>query len=279
MFELLRLLLKLRLGIALLGLVVFWQGWMLIRPKPFPLDPRREAMATTAAENLAESMPQPPLRRPTLVVTPFQGDATGKVTEAVRKAVDRVGRYAVQPTTTMQNVMRELGLAEQSLSPESIASVDLGNLGTDYLLAGRVGVLSATTDKDEAVLEALLVPAGSPSDTVRLCGEAVLDRSVTGIQRAIQSHPWPARLASWLALLLLLPLVLVPLVRRGLARESNAANLGMLLGLTLVTGLAAYAMLGFRLETVHSVISLVGGVGLALTYNWFLLSRLEDLRR
>ena len=259
-------------------MAALWQGWMLVRPKPFPLDARCRVVAVQAAGRLAEKIPRPSAGKPTMVVSRFEGDPTGDVTDAVRRAVDRVGGYAVQPTTVLQNILRESGIEQEPLAPEAATSVDFKKLGTSYLLAGRVGALYARSDEDKAVLEAVLVAADGSSQPVRFSAEASRDQRQSAATLAVRSYPWPARLVSWLAVTLLLPLALAPLARRGLEKESSAVNLGMLLGLTLLSGLAAYAMMGFQLETALSAALLIGAAGVACAYSWALLSRIEDWR-
>ncbi len=259
--------------------VVIWQAWMTLRPKPFPLDERRSALADEAALSLAESLPVPSVGRPTVVVAPFQRDPTGAVTEAVRRAIERVDRYTVRPKTTLQNAYRELGIREQPLRPEDATAVAMEQIDGEYLLAGRVRVLSARSDRDEAMLEGVLVPVGNAEAAVPLSGTMIRDYTVEAESLPIQTYPWPSRLVGWIALVVLLPLVVAPVVSRGLARQSNGVNLLMLLGTTLVSGLAAYAMLGFRVDTELAAALLVGGSAVALAYNWSILAKLEELRQ
>jgi hypothetical protein len=128
------------------------------------------------------------------------------------------------------------------------------------------------------MLEAMLVPLDEPSAAIRLSASAGDLQTTADRETAVQSYPWPARVVSWLALAALLPIVFIAFTRRGLERESNAINLCMLLGLTLVAALAAYAMMGFQLHSGWSATLLVGAVGAALAYNWVVLAKMEDMR-
>jgi len=130
---------------------------------------------------------------------------------------------------------------------------------------------------DEALLDAVLLPVGSPDRAVRLSAEALHDHTAGPARSAVETYPWPARLVGWLALALLLPLASAPLAIRGLEMQSNAINLALLLGLTLVAGLAAFAMIGFRLDTFSSAVLLVAAVAGALAYNWMVLVKLDEL--
>jgi hypothetical protein len=296
-------LMRLRVRIPLLVAAAIAYGWMMVRPRPFPLDARRTELADEVAGKLAESLPLPSVGRPAIVVLPFERDPSGSVTDAVRRAIQRVDRYAVQASSLWENVLRESGFGPQPVALEQAESLAASHLPGEYLLAGRVEMLSARTDMDEAVLEGVLVPVGSanpsgapmvevsgpqsshaapvaatPVRTVRLRAEAIHDHLAATRPAPVETYPWPARLVVWLLVVLLLPLVVSPLASRALERESNAMNLVMLLGLTAITGVAALAMLGFRLETAWSAVLLLAGVGLALGYNWMVLSKLEELR-
>ena len=265
-----------RVMLPILLVVVAGQCWMMYRPKPFPLDERRTELAHEVAGKLAEALPVPAAGRPAVVVAPFERDPTGRLTDAVRRAIERVDRYAVQPTSFVQNVLADLGVRRE-LAPEAAASVAMDDLKSEYLLAGRVEKLSARTDMDEALVSAVFIPVGVPDEATPIHVEAVHDHTAGAEGPAVQTYPWPARLVSWLAFALVLPLAVAPLACRGLEMQSNAVNLAMLLGLTLAAGLAAFAMLGFRLDTWLAATLLVAAVAAALAYNWMVLNKLEEL--
>jgi len=247
-------------------------------------------------------MPVPPAGRPTVVVAPFEHDPTGAVTDAVRRAIERVDCYTVRPPGLLETIYWKTGLGAKAVAPEAAEALAREKLDAEFVLAGRVTLLSARSDKDEAALEGVLVPVappgmgkgsagedsgrgdaaqGSGGETgrgIRLVAEAVHDHTPRARPTAIETYAWPARLVAWLAAALLLPLVAAPLVCRGLEKESNAINLALLVGLTAVAGLTAYAMLGFRLATGWAAALLVLGTALALIYNWAVLAKLEELR-
>jgi len=256
-----------------------WQGWMLVRPRPYPLDDRRRAMADEAATDLARKMPSPASGRPNLAVARFEGDSTGFVTVAVRRAIDRRGQYAVKAPGVLENLLKRIGLEKRGVPPERVLQQDLGKVEADYVLAGRVEKLAATEVADEAALTAVLLSTGGTAGAKRIAAEArrVYHRSRMG--RAVSSYPWPARLITWAGFALLLPLALVSFTARGLAMDSNAVNLAMLAGLTLASALAAWAMLGFTVDTWWAACLLVLAVAAALAYNWFLLGKQEDFRQ
>jgi hypothetical protein len=301
-FKLLWRVARIRLILPILCVGLVAQAWMTVRPKPNPLDARRLELADEVAGKLAESLPRPTLGRPTLVVMPFDRDPTGSVTDAVCRAIERVDRYTIQPPSLLENIFRQYGIPVQPVTPEAAESLAIENAPAEFLLAGRVQMLSARSDMDEASLEGVFIPIGGVQDVqtlpaeapigansmqapigslsraVRLLAETVHDHTADTQPAPVETYPWPMRLVLWLLATLLLPVVVTPLVSRGLEKQSNTVNLLMLLGLTTVAGVAAFAMVGFRLDTAWGASLLVAGTGLALVYNWLVLSKVDELR-
>ncbi len=293
---------RFRLILPLLLIGVVGQAWMTVRPKPNPLDSRRLELADEVASKLAESLPRPTVGRPTLIVMPFDRDPTGSVTDAVCRAIERVDRYTVQPRSLLDNVFRQYGTPVHPITPEAAETLAIEDTPAEFMLAGRVQMLSARSDIDEAAIEGVFIPVGGANETLDPTAEAVIAASSTGLptgslSRTVrllaetvhdhateeqplpaETYPWPARLVTWLLVALLLPLVATPLISRGLEKQSNTVNLLMLLGLTTVAGVAAFAMVGFQLDTAWGASLLVAGTGLALAYNWLVLSKVDELR-
>lgn len=292
-----------RLMLPVLGLAVAAQGWLLVRPGPLPLDDRRLELTDEVARKLAESLPTPAAGRPTLAVLPLERDPTGAVTDAVRRAIDRVDRYTVLPPSLLERVVTECGLTRNTIRLDGAEELDLARIPAEFALVGHVQSLSARSDSDEAVLEGVLIhnasspgeavydhrvsPPGPPwaqegsvvqEGSVRLRAEVVHDHRPAAKLAGMAAWYQPSRLLFWLLLMLGLPLAAIPLIQRGLDRQSNAVNLLMLLGLTAAAGLGVWAAIGTPIETGLGAALLVLTLVLALGYNWWLLSKLEELR-
>lgn len=287
--------------LGLLGIALIFACWIALQPKPQPLEIERRELADRAARHLAESLPTPEGERPTLAVLPLERDTTGQVTASVRRAIARVDRYNVQPESWWGQFRRRLGFESKSVTPEAVDRVAREHTSADYLLAGKIQTLAVRHDNQEAVLDAVLVPVaqrlkstptvsearyvstdsklnGWPSGTRHVTARASSNPSDASPARSVTSESWFGRLVGWTFLVLLSPLVVAPLLIRGLEKQSNAVNLAMLLGLTGVMGVTAFAITGFQVNTVGSAALVVAGVALALTYNWLVLSKLEELR-
>jgi hypothetical protein len=263
-----------RLGVVL---IVIAQGWVLVRPRPLPLDSARRALVEDAARQLAERLPAAPPGRPSLVVAQFQRDPTGLATDAVRRAIDRAGGFAVQPASFWENARRVLGIGIDGLAPEAAATATGNRLDGDYLMAGRLHRLAARSEREEAALEAVLVDARVPSQAISVKAEVARDHSRGQTAARITSYAWPARLAAWLALVVLLPLTLAPWLLRAVECRSNAVNLGLLLGLAAAGTAAALAVTGFRLEGSCAALALAAAAATALGYNWVVLDKMDKI--
>lgn len=273
-----------RVMLPVLALAVAAQGWLLVRPRPLPLDARRLELTDEVARKLAESLPVPAVERPTLAVLPFERDPTGVVTDAVRRAIERVDRFTVLPPGLLDRVQAEYGWTRNSVSLDKADELDLARVPGEFVLVGQVQNLSARSDGDEAVLEGVLIRnassrASPPKEkAVRIRAEAVYDhRSAAALAGAAAWYP-PSRLLIAALLVLGLPLVAAPAIQRGLDRQSNAVNLLMLLGLTAAAGTGCWGVVGASLETGLGAALLVLTLVFALGYNWWLLSKLEELR-
>lgn len=83
-----------------------------------------------------------------------------RLTEAVCRSIERVDRYSIPPVTGWQNALEQLGVRPEPVGPEQAAALANEDFEGEYLLAGRVRMLSARSDCDEALLEAVLIPVG-----------------------------------------------------------------------------------------------------------------------
>jgi hypothetical protein len=297
-------LLRVRLLVPLLAIAAAGEFWLSVRPKPCPLDERRVRLADEVAAKLAESLPVPQVGRPSIIVLPFERDPTGSITEAVRRAVERVDRYAVEPASLWENTCRKIGFDLAPVSVDRVESLPASGIPAEYLLAGRVVTLSARSDMDEANLDAVFIPVGvtnldvgepkpvtavseqaiggrplgEPNHLLRLRAEAAHDHRAEAGSTAAGLFARPDRLLFWLLTALLIPLIFASLITRGLARESNGLNLAMLLGLTVLAGTAAWALLELDPKTGSGATLLALTVAIGLAYNWCILSKLEELR-
>jgi hypothetical protein len=124
---------------------------------------------------------------------------------------------------------------------------------------------------------AVLAGAHESSQPIHVTAEVTHDRERLPEAASVASNAWPARLAGWLAMVLLLPLALAPWLRRALDCRSNAVNLGLLLGLALAGAGAAYGMMGLDLEGGWAALLLVAAAVVALAYNWVVLDKMEEI--
>ncbi len=118
-------------------------------------------------------------------------------------------------------------------------------------------------------------PAATPKMTAR---QRPAPADPASREQTGPAFAWPARALTWLAVVVMLPLAVAPLTRRMLEAESNAMNLALLAGLTAAGGLTAWALMEFRLAGWWAAPLLALAAGVAGVYNWFVLSKQEQLR-
>ncbi len=296
--------LKMLILLLLLGTVAVGGLRWSVRPTSSALDDRRGQLAQEVAVKLAESLPVPSAGRPSIVVLPFERDPTGSVTDAVRRAVERVDRYQVEPVSLWENLCRRLGFRVEPVNMDDAPGLGKHSIPADYILAGRVVTLSARSDMDEATLEGVLAAIGTGTvsktgsepvtevgtgalatgqvadseSVIQLRAEAVHDHRAEGNQTASGIFSQPTRWLVWLMTAFCVPWLFASMLTRGLAEESNGLNLAMLLGLTGVSSFAAWALLELPMETQTGATLLVLTVILGFAYNGYFLTRLEEMR-
>lgn len=269
---------------ALAALVLAcWQGWGVVRPKPWPTDDLQRAAIEDVCWQAAEAVPTELPGIKDLAVMRLAGyDHDGYITARLAECLHRIGRYPVLHETLSGNIKKELGVGEVPVATATEAVAAAKSLGVAGVVFGRVE--ENRRDRDSASVRVDLKVARI--DT----GEQVFARSLTARQ------PPPATTASegvsasgilsgirpfavWAVIMLLLPILLVPIIRQMLEKESNTVNLALLLALTLVDVLVACLLLGNPLAGWIPGLLLLGALAVAGPYNYWLCSLLEKTAR
>jgi len=100
-----------------------------------------------------------------------------------------------------------------------------------------------------------------------------------GLGGSIRAASLVKRVLIWLALAALLPLLLIPLIKRLLEKNSNAVNFALLAGLTLIDLAAAFVLAGFELFSWLPALMILAAGAAGAVYNYWLCSALERLRK
>jgi len=283
-------------GLALLCLVGA-QAYHAMAPRRHQVDFLRKTVADEAVHQAVRRMPRDENVKQ-LLVADLPGDHTGYLKEQLRAELRSSGKFEVADDTLVQRVKKEvLGVAKSSglISRDLVESIEGDGIrsleaaiefgeraGVDGVLFGEVTDFSAS-DK------------GSRVDMMLRIVDVKGKRAIFGDNIGNEVKPGPTspsyvrariigsskgwRLLTWVLVVLLLPLVLSHFLTLLLERESNAANVMALIGLTVIDLLLAFALLGFYVASIAAAGVLIFALLLSLGYNYWIYNLLERLRK
>lgn len=268
------------LAVALLVGVTVIQAWWLIGPDDEPLGfARRNVAARTAAVVALEIPGRDGIT--TLAILPLRNDPNEVVTRRLKESIAARGRYEIIEESLFRRLLAQL--RKTPVPPFTVAeAVSVARqIGADAVLFGEVTRFSGQQGEAMLAIDVRLAERES--------GQAVwvkhYEEQLSGAPTTVDY--WRARLADankpqrvviWVCLVLLLPLVTAPLVRRVTAEESNALNLGMLVAYTAVGAAAAWALTGFWVPSWWTAFALLLAMGSAAVYNYKVASVIDELR-
>ncbi len=267
------------LGLAGYALYGHWN-----RHRPEPLDPyRREAARLVADEIVGKIRVDNDLDGPVLML-PLAGDkGEDEVSDMLRAALDDAGRYRLIAPGVLFDYLEAEQKSRDSLrdDPAAIAKA-AATLGADGLLTGKIIRFPAPRGHDKTEIELSLALHGKD-------GGLVFEERY---RASVEPNPfslayWRATIAgvggwtrflAWLGFVLLLPAALVPLIKKALARESNATNAWLLLGQTAAGAFAAFVALELRIDGAFDALALLVATVATAMFNFLATSTVEYLR-
>ncbi len=237
-------LLKARYAAAALALVGAYEVYSFLAPAAVELEPERMRAADEAAAAVARAMPEE-WRRKKMFVAPVASDASGYVTQSLKRAVARLDKAEpVAPPRTEKVISLITALAGKeagAATPEArTAALKIARAaGAELLLLGRVRELSLTDGVPRIDLGVEVLDAGTGAKAWGF------DAAWTPpfLERTVGLVPPMKRAIGWILFVLLVPWAAMPIVRPVLKRESNAANAAMLLVLAGISVALAYVAL------------------------------------
>lgn len=264
-------LLRPRTALVLLALVGAWEAYVWLRPAgEGGLDEARQQMASEACWRVVEKLPSLP-EGAVLAVAPLAGDTGGHVTKQLRTFLFRSGHVVMPEEGLLDRIRRELGFSE-SAPPDRDAAVELARrAGATHVLTGRVADFGTIRDEGRIDLRLQVVPVAGGESTslaVRLPDSAEARRWSTRI--------WA--IVGWIAGALALPLVCWPVVKAVLEKESNAATLGLLVGLSVLAAGGAMWLWDVGTGWIAAVAVPVAFLA-SITYNYIIFAGIEASRR
>jgi hypothetical protein len=263
---------------------VVWQGWTVVRPKPWQPSALEKAVTEAVCWQAAKALAAKELAGIEKIAVLRLGgrDTGGRVTSQLADCIHRTGPVEVLHESFVNNLMKELGIADKPVTTLAEAAQAGKKMGVSGVVFGDVAELTsddrsasvrlnlrlANVAKEEAVFAESFAAKEPPSAA-----------SVKGVRYAIQATSPVKRLLIWLAFAAILPILLIPLLKGFLAQESNAVNFGLLTGLTLADLLLAFLLCGLIAVDWVPALLLVGAAGASGVYNYWLCCTVEKLRQ
>jgi hypothetical protein len=264
--------------LGVLGSAVFGGFHFLGAPEDNPGSMQRslaDKICTQAVQDLPKMA-----NVPSVAVLSLAGDDSNYLTGLLRQKIVASGQYRVLDETFFGKLMQEFGKREAAVTRLSEAVGLARQLGVDLVVFGEVPRPQPESGAGVLRLELRMAERSS--------GQAVFARSYSeevGGSLILNSY-WRSRIADsskgwriffWILFTLLLPIAAIPLIRRLVSAESNAANLLLLLGLTVIDMFAALLLTGFWIPTVWTALILVAALGGSIFYNYCIASFVERM--
>lgn len=269
-----------RLVVLFLTAATLFEGYLLLRPNGDELGFLRRTLADRAAAEIVEDLPQNGAR--TLAVLPLAGDVDEFLTTTLRESVRSSGKYALLDDSFFHKIWSELGRRDAPVADLDGALAAARKAGVDFALFGEI--VQFETTENRAALKVNLRLAD------RAAHQAVFARTFerTSGGGTFSSPYWRAHIADssklhralvWMLVVLLLPIVTAPIIRRVTEEESNAWNLALLVVYTSIDGVLAFALTGFWVPGVLTATVLLAAFASSAYYNYLTATLIGGLKR
>jgi hypothetical protein len=262
-----------------LGLSLLYQGYQVLTPDGETPGLMRQNLAERICAQVARDLPKME-GMPSLAVLDLAGDKEGFLSNILREKIIAAERYRILDESFFRKLMREAGRAGVPVSNLEDAIAAARQIGVDLILFGEVPEYDVTEKTGTLKVELRMAE--------RSTGQAVFVRTYkeeAGGDLVLNSY-WRARIAGsskgrrifiWVVAVLLLPLATLPLIRRLTSEESNALNLVMLLGYTILDMFLALLLTGVWIPTIWTAAILVLALAGSGYYNYLVASFVERM--
>jgi len=262
-------------------LSLLWLGYKTFGPTHYSLDTILRDLADRAVERASVDIPKIDGVE-TATVLNLKGDHNGYVTEALRRELNRTGKYKVLGKSLYDKLADEFNWQKTEVSTLEQALERGRKIGTDAVIFGEVSSLmqDQKAAKVEMIVRAAAVRSGEAL-FIKDYGDRVIKRSTSMryIKAKMSDAPFGWKLFIWLLFTIFLPIATFFIPKRVLREESNFFNFALLLGYTLLNFLFAFILSGFRVSGFWNSLFLIIALGLSGTYNFFALSLIDKYSR
>lgn len=265
---------------GLLMLVLAWQFWVFLQPRPRVLTPEEanavQLLARDVGDRLAVQV-QGPAR---FGVAHFIGDERDALTDAVREELATRAGWTVEQGSIIEKFLEDIGRAiARATSIEEIVQAGQ-KVELDVLVAGRVLALETTNGAGRAVAQVYAYDLRPGAWVVReTLTAAWTPNALQQAGRRMQQASPMARLAIWIAVVVLLPWLTAFATHRALERKSNFSSFVVLGSYTLAGVALAMALTGFAVQGGGAAARLLFALVLCALYNYWACERIADRAR
>ncbi len=258
-----------QLGSVALVFLALWQVWDVFSPKQPELPYLRKQVADQTIGRIVTDLPRIETVK-SIVVLPFANDPTGYVTNQVHDRIQASGRFRVIDDTLWQKIQKEVGIEGKPVSilPDAL---EVGRkTGTDAAIFGEVRTFEMTETvgtidlfvrmvdlRNELVLFAMRYQDSMTASPL----------SISYVGSRISDSSLPRRVVIGFLFVLLLPWLTIQAMILVLKKQSNEANVGVILAYALADALGIYVLMGFSLDNWLSALTILLSIGLATLYN------------
>jgi hypothetical protein len=270
-------LLSLKLSWLPLGGALLWLAYEAFGPTHYKIDTILKTLSDRVIKQAVNDIPKFKGVE-TVAVLNFKGDYNGYVTETLREALNRTGKFKILSKSLYDRLAAEFDWRKTDVSTLAEA-LDRGRKsGTDAVIFGEVPNLMQ--DENEAKIEMIVRAAD-----VKMQEPVFIQEYAQNIQKHATSLRYMGtkmtetsfglKLFLWLLFTVFLPVATFFIPKRIFAKESNFLNFALLLSYTLLSFLFAFILAGFRVTGFWNSLLLILALGLSGTYNYFALSLIE----
>ena len=259
---------RLRWVFLAVAVVAAWEGYVLLKPQPHPLDEHRRDVAVEACWEAVEKLPKLPTAG-SVAVLRLAGDTTGYVTDQLRGLIERKGKYTQPRPTLIDRVMRELKIDENEVGLADKARAAGQETKSPFVLFGRVSEFTSDRSEGRIRMELSVLDVGSG----RLVGETVRIAVPDDTAGGGLAIAWAVLI--WLAFTMLLPFAGWGVIRWVLRKETNLATGTALIGCAMLSWLLGFGLIGFAISSWLTGAGLLLAFVLTLAYDYAIFIAIE----
>ncbi len=266
-----------RLSWIPLVLILGWQAYKTVVPKPYQLDNVRKILANQIIEDAVNKVPSfEHIEK--IAILKFKGDYTNFVTHKFKEELFKTGKYNIVKDSILKRILKEFGKEEVPIYSYEEALKIGKKIGTEGVIFGEI--LEFLQDEKEAKMEMFirLLDLNNEKAVFIDSFSGRLPKNVTSfnyMKARIKDTALGMRIVFWILFVGFLPLATFFIIKKVLEKESNLSNLILMCCYVFVNFLFAFILTGFSIDTFWAFLFILISFGLSIFYNYFIFNFFE----